>query len=209
MTARPENKCVKRVRDLNPGFTVRVYDAAGARQFVHTHCKIAARAYDTVVPVSFKADVFRYCALWSHGGIYIDDDMYINTTFQQFAEFATNIVLFQDAFVLHRFPEVVWPYEYRSGAMNGFIVVRDKHNELLECALATSIRRILDRAKVHKLALTGPRVLGECVRPHTNAMFVGYMDHFWNRTQWSKRITVPRAPTPHYSLMSASDWFSH
>ena len=51
-------------------------DDARARGYVAKHCGVrAAHAYDCFVPPSYRADLFRFCALYAEGGIYLDSDL--------------------------------------------------------------------------------------------------------------------------------------
>lgn len=40
-------------------------------------------AYDALIPGAFKADLFRYCVLFIHGGIYADVDVLLETKLDQ------------------------------------------------------------------------------------------------------------------------------
>lgn len=48
------------------------HNDTAARNFVRRHCPFAAEAYDCLLPHSYKADLWRYCALWTKGGWYLD-----------------------------------------------------------------------------------------------------------------------------------------
>ena len=54
------------------GWSYRWYNDSSSRAFVAAHCPHALAAYDCLVPKPFQADVFRYCALWTSGGVYYD-----------------------------------------------------------------------------------------------------------------------------------------
>ena len=52
---------------------IRYFTDEQSRAHVGTHCgERVLAAYDTLVPGSYKADLFRYCILWSDGGVYGD-----------------------------------------------------------------------------------------------------------------------------------------
>jgi hypothetical protein len=48
------------------------YNDAAAREFLVRHMPDAAQAWDALVPAAFKADVFRACEIYLHGGLYCD-----------------------------------------------------------------------------------------------------------------------------------------
>ena len=52
---------------------IRYFTDEQSRAHVGAHCgERALAAYDMLVPGSYKADLFRYCILWSDGGVYGD-----------------------------------------------------------------------------------------------------------------------------------------
>lgn len=66
-------ECVARLRRENPEFEYRLFSDTDCRHFVVTHFDHAVvSAYDALIPGTFKADIWRYCALYVHGGVYLD-----------------------------------------------------------------------------------------------------------------------------------------
>jgi mannosyltransferase OCH1-like enzyme len=67
---------VELLRETNPEFEVIVYDNEMAREYIKAHFSSGRgdvlRAYDTLIPMSFKSDLFRYCVVYKEGGIYLD-----------------------------------------------------------------------------------------------------------------------------------------
>lgn len=58
------------------GWDYRFYSDEDAQNFLSTHFPSEVReAYDALRPGAFKADLFRYCALLIHGGVYADVDI--------------------------------------------------------------------------------------------------------------------------------------
>lgn len=58
------------------GWDYRFYSDEDAQNFLSTHFPAEVReAYDAIRPGAFKADLFRYCALLIHGGVYADVDI--------------------------------------------------------------------------------------------------------------------------------------
>ena len=57
----------------NADFEYKVYNTESAREFIRQHFDgIVLHAFDSLVPFSFKSDLFRYCVMYIHGGIYLD-----------------------------------------------------------------------------------------------------------------------------------------
>ena len=65
-------QCVTQLRQSNPEFKYYLYDDAMCRTFIQEHFPHAVKAYDTLIPGAYKADLWRYCILYVYGGIYLD-----------------------------------------------------------------------------------------------------------------------------------------
>lgn len=57
----------------NPEFEHHLYDDDMCREFIKNNFdKNVLNAFDTLIPGAYKADLWRYCALYINGGIYLD-----------------------------------------------------------------------------------------------------------------------------------------
>jgi len=57
----------------NPRITFHLYDEDECREFIRTHFRPdVLAAYDSLIPSSYKSDLWRFCALFVNGGIYMD-----------------------------------------------------------------------------------------------------------------------------------------
>jgi mannosyltransferase OCH1-like enzyme len=66
-------KNVELLKRTNPEFEVVVYDGDMAREYIKTNFSgDVLHAYDTLIPISFKSDLFRYCVVYKEGGVYLD-----------------------------------------------------------------------------------------------------------------------------------------
>ena len=66
-------KSMSTIQQLNPRFKYFLYDDNDCREFIRTHFKHDVLwAYDSLIPGAYKADLWRYCILFIHGGIYLD-----------------------------------------------------------------------------------------------------------------------------------------
>lgn len=62
------------------GWDYRFYSDASAEEFLSIHFPPAVlEAYRAIIPGAFKADLFRYCVLLIHGGIYADVDIQLES----------------------------------------------------------------------------------------------------------------------------------
>ena len=66
-------KNVEQLKQQNPEFSYELYDDNDCREFIRINFSPdVLRAYDTMIPGAYKADLWRYCVLYKNGGIYID-----------------------------------------------------------------------------------------------------------------------------------------
>jgi mannosyltransferase OCH1-like enzyme len=66
-------KNADKLKTDNPDFDVQIFDDAMCREFIDTHFPFPVLdAYDTLIPGAYKADLWRLCVLYIHGGIYLD-----------------------------------------------------------------------------------------------------------------------------------------
>ena len=60
----------------NPEFRLNALDNEGAGNYVRMWCgEDAAKAYNCLNAAAFRGDLFRYCAHYAEGGIYLDQDI--------------------------------------------------------------------------------------------------------------------------------------
>ena len=68
--------CYNRLRLQNPEFEFALYNDQECRDFIREHFSKertdVVNAYDRLIPGAFKADLWRYCVLYIHGGVYLD-----------------------------------------------------------------------------------------------------------------------------------------
>ena len=71
----PKNmkKNIISLRRLNPEFVFFLFDDNMCELFIKQHFDpIVLSTYKKLIPGAYKADLWRYCALYIHGGIYMD-----------------------------------------------------------------------------------------------------------------------------------------
>lgn len=57
----------------NPEFNVYLYDEDECREFITNHFSTdVLNAYNSLIPCSYKSDLWRFCILYINGGIYLD-----------------------------------------------------------------------------------------------------------------------------------------
>jgi len=64
---------VEQLKATNPRFEHYLFDDNDCREFIKEHFDTnVLNAYDNLIPGAYKADLWRYCVLYIHGGIYMD-----------------------------------------------------------------------------------------------------------------------------------------
>jgi mannosyltransferase OCH1-like enzyme len=64
---------LERFKRLNPEFTFHIYTDSGCLHFIRKHfTSDVADAFQNLIPGAYKADLWRLCVLYIHGGYYMD-----------------------------------------------------------------------------------------------------------------------------------------
>jgi len=141
----------------NPCFEFYLFDDAESRKFIeHYFEPIVLETYDSLVPGTYKADLFRYCVLYIHGGIYLDAKFKIVETlkkiYETYGEFFLQDLLEPD---VYNGIICVMPKQEYIKAMIDQVVENVKHNYYGPSPLAptacTLVKTIL--TKYNKLGL--------------------------------------------------------
>lgn len=136
-------------KDLNPDWTLHFHDAEMRREFIGKHYGPEhVAAYDRLTSGAYKADFWRYCALYVHGGVYVDVDAVCRVPLD-------DVIRPEDRFLSARAGNVPWAIH------NGFIACTPEHP-----FLARAVERALVEIKAGELdgyLSTGPANLGIAV----------------------------------------------
>jgi len=70
---RPIHSAITRWQEINPEFAYRFFNDDACRDFIKRNFPSRVlRAYDSLIPGAYKADLWRYCYLAKNGGVYTD-----------------------------------------------------------------------------------------------------------------------------------------
>ena len=105
------------------GWEYRFYTDDVIAAFLDEHFPPAVReAFDSLIPGAFKADLFRYCVLLIHGGLYADVDILLQTNLDEaLPDNATFVVPLDDP-----------GHDSRACLWNGFMAAAPGHPYLAE-----------------------------------------------------------------------------
>jgi mannosyltransferase OCH1-like enzyme len=148
----------KELRAQNPEFEYSLYSDTMCRDFIKdTFDPSVVEAYDTFLPDAYKSDLWRYCILYTHGGIYVD------IKFKPVNGFTFSSLLDTEYFVKDR------PKHFHDGfgVYSGLLICRPKNPIMLQC-----IEKVVSNAKQrvyghNPLYPTGPGVVSEFVPKDT------------------------------------------
>jgi len=136
-------------RECHPDRAHQVYDLDMARDFLIKHFdKTVLEAFESLRPLAYKADLFRYCLLYELGGIYADVSLYFHAPVIGPYP-SSSLLVFRD--VAGRAPWIL---------SNSLIAAKPGMPVFLAC-----IERIIDHIRqdyygVNALCPTGPNLLG-------------------------------------------------
>lgn len=143
----------------NPNYEYCLIDAQERSDFIHTHFEDRVyNAYCKILPGAFKADLWRYCVLYIHGGFYVDIDTLCMGSIDRLLNETTQFVSVIDMNDT--------PGEGTHNLANGFIGSIPKHPILKIC-----IDRVVFNVenRIHPdsvLDFSGPGLLGRCVNTY-------------------------------------------
>ena len=134
----------------NPEYEYRFHDDDDCRRLIQEHFDTTVlRAFDSLNVGAFKADLWRYCALHVHGGVYADIDTVSVTPLRE-------VIDPEDEFV------TVFAGAVSGGIFNAFICSTPGH-PFLQRTIEEAVSRILSGRADHPLAITGPLCMGRAI----------------------------------------------
>ena len=132
--------------ESNPNIKFHLYDENDCRQFIENNFpQDVLNAYDSLIPCSYKSDLWRYCVLYKNGGIYMDIK-YMPVNGFKFISLTEKEYFVRDYYI--------------GDTYTALIVALAGNQILFNC-----IRQIVDNVKnkyygINSLHPTGPHLLG-------------------------------------------------
>lgn len=138
------------------GFAYRDFNDVSAQAFIREHFDSRVEnAFRACAVPAMRSDLFRLCALSVHPGLYVDADM--RRTGQAAPGRSAESVLPLMPLVSGLNRGLLFRRDERIA--NGFIIVRNAHDPLLQYALRTAIDNIERRISNNVYVVTGPGIL--------------------------------------------------
>jgi mannosyltransferase OCH1-like enzyme len=162
---------VEKIKSNNPELEYFLYDEKDCRDFIKAHFpKDVGDAYNKLIPAAYKADLWRYCVLYIHGGVYVD------IKYQCVDGFKFVDIMDREHFVLDTDPGH-WKTDTH-GIYNALIIAKPGNQLLLKC-----IQNIVHNTQTNYYGFnwlypTGPGLLGELYfgNIYNNMSMIGNFD---------------------------------
>ena|SRR2546426_4807720 len=135
--------------ELNPEYEYRFYDDDGCRTLIKEHFGEQTLAcYESLTNGAFRADLWRYCALYVHGGVYADADTHCTRPLRE-------LIRKNDDFIVPRANNPRFLF-------NAFICSVPRH-PFLKNVIDTAVERITGGDFANPFFIVGPGALGMAV----------------------------------------------
>lgn len=155
----------------NPGFTIHHVDDPGGLSFVLRNCgEQVAKAYSCIKPRAFRADLYRFCALFSQGGVYMDSDIVplvgLDNMYSECSSFSLGFDQAQRRLNIDHI------------GMQMKILAGTPGNHISACMIARIVDNVKHRRQFQKntLGFSGPQLLRECYLKFSDNVAVTYID---------------------------------
>mmetsp|Transcript_40151 Transcript_40151/g.44930 ORF Transcript_40151/g.44930 Transcript_40151/m.44930 type:complete len:880 (+) Transcript_40151:122-2761(+) len=149
----------------NPSYERNHYGDAEALEFIKNHCgEEVGQAYECLAPAAYRADLFRFCALYTHGGLYLDSDLIPLVPLEDLYDPCAVATVGHD-----------WPQGHPQKQMK--ILAGQAGAPLFLCMIQQIVSNVRSRLYPdNPLALTGPMALQDCYVQYSENVAVTYHD---------------------------------
>ena len=180
------------VAKANPSYKRNHLDDRAAGLFIRRLCgEEAATAYACLAAPAYRADLFRFCAMYAQGGVYLDEDILplfpLHELYSPCSSATVGYDMMQSMFwsdddatiqrVMAAEPRKSWAVRENLHGKQMKIIAAAPGAPLFKCALETTIAHIRHRfCSESSLALSGPVMLHKCYANHSEGVAVTYSD---------------------------------
>merc|ERR1712241_1638721 len=149
----------------NPQWEHHHYNDDDALQFIQENCgSDVASAYECLAPPAYRADLFRFCALYTKGGLYMDVDILPLVKLEELYDPCSVATIGHD-----------WPQGRPQKQMK--ILAGQPGAPIFLCMINTIVKNVRLRFYPdNSLALSGPMALHECYEENSEGVSITYRD---------------------------------
>jgi mannosyltransferase OCH1-like enzyme len=143
------------IKKFNQDFIIKFFDDKSARDLIALNFSAnVLQAYDKVTPTAYKADIFRYCALYLLGGVYTDPYIPYGKSFDELWDLTEDrIFLVQDT---------------SSNAIQISTMVSPKKSKFMQLCIEKAVFNILNNNYGESpFSITGPHMAWQCFSKYT------------------------------------------
>lgn len=141
------------------GYRLNYHNDTTGYLYIRERCgREVAEAFKCFVPPAYRADIFRFCALTSEGGVYVDADIML------LAPLSHTYSRCAHATVGHDYPQGPSVAARVPGLQMKILAGRPK-SPLFDCMVRSIVRNVRARhipGPADGLSLTGPKLLADC-----------------------------------------------
>lgn len=153
-------------QSVSHGYELRYYNDSSARLFLQRECGAhIADAFDCLLPGAFRADLFRMCALYVTGGVYMDGDLLATKPLDDIFSPCQATIAWDRPAAL-----------FIPKKQMAFVASPPQH-PLFLCHMRTIVRHVRERYDPWiRTAVTGPVVFESCYQSHGTGTSVALVD---------------------------------
>ena len=150
----------------NPAYRLNALSDKAAGEYVLNRCgSVAAKAYNCLNAAAFRGDLFRYCALYAEGGIYLDQDILPLKPLDEMFSRCSSATLGHD-----------FPMNGRHAKQTKMMAAAPK-TKLMQCALNTVISNVQNRAYPESpLEISATLAMQSCYEKYPEDVAITYID---------------------------------
>ena len=155
----------------SPTYTLHYLSDKTGLDFIKSHCgENVALAYECIKPPAFRADLYRFCALFSLGGVYMDTDILPLVSLDDMFSKCSSFTLGYD--------QAQKRLDIDHIGMQMKILAGKPNNNISMCMILAIVQHVRQRKLFTKdtLGFSGPQLLRKCYLKFPDDVAVTYMD---------------------------------